>query len=101
MLIIHVMKTQTLLVGIATTSTIILWLISFNVPNTLFLWLSDFFVTELCVFLSFGTFKQYYKLLGCYFCERKCCRCIDNIIESRVNNEMMQLETNTQETDAL
>ena len=99
MLIVHVMKKQTLLVGIATTSTIILWVVALNVPNTMYLWISDFFVTELCVFLSLGSFEEYYEMLGFYFCERKCCKCIDNVIESKLNKEMMEKSTDAHGTE--
>ena len=83
--IIHVMKKQTLLVGISTTSTISCWLIAYNVPYTVYLWVSDYFITEVCVFLSVASFEMYYKMMGCSFCEEKCCSCIDNIIASKLN----------------
>ena len=85
--IIHIMKKQTLLVGIATTSTIILWLIAFNVPYTFWVFLSDLYITEMCVFLSFGSFEKYYKCLKCHIYENKCCKCVDNIIDNKLHSQ--------------
>ena len=88
--IIHVMKKQTLLVGIATTSTIVLWLITFNVPWILTAFITDFYITALCIFLSFGSFEKYYEMIGCHICERRCCKCIDNVINARLNVNRME-----------
>ena len=83
--IIHIMKKQTLLVGIAITSTIILWTVTFNVPYALTAFITDHFITEICVFLSFGAVEQYYARLGCGILERKCCDWIENVIQAKLS----------------
>ena len=90
--IIHVMKKQTLLVGIATTSTIILWLITFNVPWVITVFITDWFITSFCIFLSFGSFEKYYQMIGCHICERRCCKCIDNVINAKLSMHRMGSE---------
>ena len=88
------MKKQTLLVGIAATSTVILWSIAFNFGYLVSVWVSDFMITEVCVFLSYGSFENYYRMLGCQFCENKCCKCIDNVIDAKLNNNNVSYSIN-------
>ena len=90
--IIHMMKKQTLLVGIATTSTIILWLITFNVPWVVTAFISDWFITALCIFLSFGSFEKYYRMIGCHICQKRCCKCIDNVIDAKLSKNTKECE---------
>ena len=99
--IVHIMKKQTLLVSIAITSTIVLWLITFNLPYAVSAFVTDHIVTEICVFLSFGSFEKYYKLLGCEWYESKCCKCIDNAIEAKLNMEFMKRDIQAQQIEVV
>ena len=91
LMLIHVMKKQTLLVGIATTSTIVLWLIMFNAAPAITAWLLDFGITEICVFLSWGSFEKYYKMIGCEFWEKRCCKCVDDILDAKLNAKTINI----------
>ena len=97
--IVHIMKKQTLVVSIASTSTIVLRLMAFNLPYEVSAFVTDHIATEMCIFLSFGSFETYYTILGREWYESKCCKCIEHAIEAKLNMEFMKMDIQAQQME--